>query len=67
MSGYTQEQLTALKAAAARGVRSVSYDGQTVQYSSVDDMLKMIARIERDLGTRKGPQINTYKTERGFR
>ncbi|MGR3495211.1 phage head-tail joining protein [Citreimonas sp.] len=67
MSGYTQAQLDALREAAARGVRSVSYDGQTVQYSSVDDMLKMIARIERSLGTKKGPQINTYKTDRGFR
>lgn len=46
---WTHEQLSALKAAAAKGVRSVSYDGQTVTYQSVAEMLKLIAMMEREL------------------
>lgn len=49
MSGYTHAQLTALKAAAARGTKSVSYDGNSVTYHSVAEMLKLIAVIEREL------------------
>lgn len=49
MSGYTQAQLDALRAAVARGVKTVSYDGNSVTYQSVDDMLKLIATIERSL------------------
>lgn len=69
MSGYTQEQLTALKQALARGVRTVSYDGQTVTYQSADDMRKTIAAIERELAGRSplAPRFVTLATDRGFR
>ena len=49
MTTYTHAQLTALKAAVARGTKSVSYDGNTVVYHSVSEMLKLIAVIEREL------------------
>lgn len=49
MSSYTQTQLAALKAAVAKGVRSVSYDGQTVTYASISEMLRVISVIEREL------------------
>lgn len=66
MSGYTQEQLTALKAAVARGVRTVSYDGQSVTYASTAEMLRIIAMIERELSVTRGPILRTMPTDRGF-
>jgi hypothetical protein len=46
---YTAEQLAALKVSVARGTKSVSYDGQTVTYHSLAEMLHLIAVIEREL------------------
>lgn len=48
---YTQTQLDALRAAAAKGVKSVSYDGQTVVYASLSEMRAMIAAMEKSLAT----------------
>lgn len=66
MSGYTQAQLDALRAAAARGVKTVSYDGQSVTYASMAEMLSLIAQIERELSPRRGPILRTMPTDRGF-
>lgn len=63
MSGYTQEQLTALKAAVARGVRTVSYDGQSVTYASTAEMLKIIRIMERELNPAR-PRISYPSFER---
>jgi hypothetical protein len=46
---YTQQELAALKAAAAKGLKSVSYDGHTVSYASIAEMQQMIATMERAL------------------
>lgn len=46
---YSQAQLDALRVAVARGVRTVEYDGQRVQYQSVAEMLQLISLIEREL------------------
>lgn len=46
---YTPEQLEALRAAVAKGVRVVSYDGNRVEYQSVDEMLRLIAVMERTM------------------
>lgn len=64
---YTQAQLDALRDATARGVRRVSYDGKTVEYASTEEMLKLIATIERALNATKGPILRTMPTDRGFR
>lgn len=66
MSGYTREQLDALKAAVAKGVRTVSYDGQSVTYASVSEMLRVISMIERELNVTRGPILRTMPTDRGF-
>ena len=50
MTTFTSGQLAALKEAVASGVRSVSHGGNTVTYSSTDEMLRTIATIERELG-----------------
>ena len=47
---YTQEQLDALKAAYATGVRRVNYNGRDVTYASGDEMLRAIREIEGELG-----------------
>ena len=49
MSGYTQEQITALKTAAAKGLKTVSYDGQSVSYASLTEMRAQIDIMERAL------------------
>lgn len=49
MSTWTYEQLAALKAAAAKGVTRLRIGDEEVQYRSLDEMLRMIAMIERTL------------------
>lgn len=46
---YTQTQLDALKAALARGVRTVTTDGNTVTYASTEEMIRVIGIIEREI------------------
>lgn len=43
---YTQTQLEALQAALASGTLRVSYDGKTVEYRSVDELIRAIAVVE---------------------
>ena len=66
MASYTQAQLDALRTAAAKGVRKVEYDGQRVEYGSVDDMLKLISVIERDLSGNTTTR-RVFGTSNGFR
>lgn len=50
MSGYTQEQLAALKAAAAKGVTKLrAANGEEVTYRSLEEMHRQIAIMERAL------------------
>lgn len=62
---YTQEQLDAIKDAYARGVIEATLpDGSRVRYQSIEDMERIIAKIETDLGLR-GMQTNvSYPTYR---
>lgn len=46
----SHEHLTALDAAIAQGVTSVSYDGKTVSYRRLDDMMKVRDWLRRELG-----------------
>lgn len=66
MAVYTQEQLDALRSAVARGVREVEYDGERVRYNSVEEMLRLISVIERDLSTNRVTRT-VYGSDRGFR
>lgn len=66
MPTYTQEQLTALRNAVAKGVRKVEYDGESVTYESTEKMLQMISIIERDLAANRTTRT-VYGTSRGFR
>ncbi len=47
---FTQAMLDSLEAAIAQGARSVSYEGKSVTYSSLDDMMRIRAIIRAALG-----------------
>lgn len=44
---WTQASITALANALAQGVRTVSYDGRTVTYASIDEMQGLLDRMTR--------------------
>ncbi len=46
---YTEEQLTALETALARGESRVSFGGNTVEYRSVADLAAAIREVKRGL------------------
>ena len=60
MSSYTSEQLTSLKSAVAQGVMEVQYSDKKVKYASINEMLKLISIIERELNP--PPLSSTRKT-----
>ncbi len=53
MAKYTIEQLQALRDAVAKGVKRVSYEDKDVTFASIDEMLRVITLMERDLGITK--------------
>lgn len=65
---FTSAQLTQLKAAYARGALDVQLsDGSRIRYRSLDEMERVIAKIEGDLGMRATHQNVCYPTHtRGF-
>ena len=46
---WTQAQLDALQTAAANGVLRVAYADRTVQFHSLDEMLRLIATMQADI------------------
>ncbi len=46
---YTEDQLTALEAALARGEKRVTFVDKTVEYRSVEELKEAIRAIERGL------------------
>ena len=65
---YTEDQVRALREALTSGVLTVSYDGKSVTYRSVDEIKVALAEIEnaraRDAG-RVVRQIR-FATSKGF-
>ena len=51
MSAFTQAQLDALTAAIAQGVTTVTHNGKTVRYASLDDMLRLRNTMKTELQT----------------
>lgn len=58
---YSQSDLDRLQRAIARGVKTVTYNGETVVYSSLDDMLRAERRIKQELGL-AGNSLRRYAT-----
>lgn len=70
MTTFTQDQIDALKASIAKGVKSVSYDGHTVTYHSLSEMREALAFMEGEVeaetsGSRKLTVANPA-FDRGF-
>lgn len=64
---WTQAKLDALNDAIASGVRSVSYDGETVTYRTLDEMLRIRdeARVALGLNTRRLRRVRV-NSQKGF-
>ena len=54
MASFTQTQLEALEAAIAKGVRLVQYNGQKVEYASIDEMLEVRRLMKGELDAEAG-------------
>ncbi len=63
---YTQADLNALNSAIATGARSVSYNGQKVEYRDLDEMLRVRDDMERELGTTKTKRRSRAVFNRGL-
>ena len=66
---YTQEQLSALETALAKGEKRVTFGDKTVEYRSVEELQAAIRTVEAELaratGTRAKRQIRVT-TAKGF-
>ena len=64
METWTQNELTALKAALARGVLRVKYRDREVTYRTQEEMLQLVDIIERRLagtGTSSGRRVASFR------
>lgn len=63
---YTQDQLTALEIALARGEHRVTFADKTVEYRSVDDLKAAIREVKRGLGITNSTRQIRINTDKGF-
>lgn len=63
---YTQDQLTTLEIALARGEHRVTFADKTVEYRSVDDLKAAIREVKRGLGITNSARQIRITTDKGF-
>ncbi len=65
---YTQSQLEALQEALASGLLTVTFEGRTMTYRSVQDLQRAIATVQSDLNSRAGKRVRQYRmsSSKGF-
>ncbi len=65
---YTEDQVRALREALTSGVLTVSYDGKSVTYRSVDEIKTALAEIENAHARETGRQVRQIRivTNKGF-
>lgn len=63
---FSQAQLDAIEDAIASGSMSVSYEGKSVTYRSLDDMLRVRAIIRSALGLTNPPATIFVEHNRGY-
>jgi hypothetical protein len=63
---YSQTDLDRLQRAIARGVKTVTYNGETVVYTSLDEMLRAERRIKQELGLTGAPSRRYATTDKGL-
>jgi hypothetical protein len=57
---WTQAQIDALKSAIAQGATSVSFEGKTVTYRSLSDMIDILRRMEAEVSGADSLSRTTY-------
>ena len=65
MADFTQADLDALNDAIASGARRVSYNGQTVEYRDMSEMLRARQMIRNALGVTKTTRTSRAAFRRG--
>ncbi|HWQ55158.1 MAG TPA: hypothetical protein VN442_15835 [Bryobacteraceae bacterium] len=66
---YTEQQLQALRAALATGVRRVRFGDREIEYRTIDELKSAIAAAEADIAKASGtPQVRQIRisTQKGF-
>lgn len=64
---WTQGDIDGLKAAIARGARRVRINGEEVEYASMSEMMRALARMEAEVsGLPPGFSVILPTTERGL-
>ena len=65
---YTEDQVRALREALTSGVLTVSYDGKSVTYRSVDEIKTALTEIENARARDAGRQVRqiSITTNKGF-
>lgn len=63
---FTQAQLNAIETGIAAGTTSVSYEGKSVTYRSLDEMLRIRAIIRSALGLVEPPVTVLVSHDRGY-
>lgn len=63
---WTQTDLDKLEAAIGRGVKTVSYQGETVTYNSLADMLRVRDLMRKELGLAGKSQRRFARVLRGL-
>jgi hypothetical protein len=59
---WTTQQLAGLEMAIAQGTTRVTFEGRTVEYRSLADMIRLRDLMRRDLGAASVPPAITYAT-----
>jgi hypothetical protein len=62
---YTPAQLAAVERAIARGERIVRYSDRTVEYRSVDELMKVRDQIRTELAQAAGPRSRAVRLFHG--
>ena len=62
---YTPAQLAAVERAIARGERIVRYSDRTVEYRSVDELMKVRDQIRTELARAAGPRSRVVRLHHG--
>jgi len=65
---WTSEDYNQLKAAIGQGVTRVKYTDKEVEYRSLNDMIKLLTMMEKDLGITQTSGVRLYaKHSKGLR
>lgn len=66
---WTETEYQTLKKAVASGTLIVQYEDKRIEYQNIDAMLKILARIEKELNVEAGSTVRKQvrlKTSKGF-